>query len=193
MHLVLFVYNKNLQTVKTSGTFVLLLLLHRIDNLTGGATQAQCCPLQDFRTVATSCAKNHKVRSSSSSVIFNGSLHPKMLHYCPLLGLLLHHFQILRATGWVQYFSKTDKPLLSLHHDLSTQSPFQTSVVLPTTTLNILLWLTYFLQLISKRSMLSSITPITQPSRMFLHLKNSAIEKAMPCSYSTYNYLLPPI
>lgn len=47
--------------------------------------------------------------------------------------LLLHRFQNLRSSRWVQYFSKNEKPLLFLHHDLTTQLPFQTFLLCSTT------------------------------------------------------------
>lgn len=121
--------------------------------------------------------------SSSSSVKFNGSLHPKLLHYCHLLAVnlpsLLNPQILLMRPVFLKKRKTTPfpSPWLNL---LTTCSNVSSVPPLISPHIN-LLWLAYFLQLRSTCSTVSiALHPSHNPVRCYSILKRVPFKKQWP-------------
>lgn len=110
--------------------------------------------------------------SSSSSLVFNGSLHPTMLLYCHLLGYTA------TCSWWLWCFSETNFP--SSWFNWATTFSNLNCLLLSIPTLDILLWLTYFRQLISTRAIVSIALHRLRTVRCFTMLKGVPFKEQWP-------------
>lgn len=117
--------------------------------------------------------------SSSSSLVFNGSLHPTMLLYCHLLGCTATSFPYMLLMTLV--LLRNEFPLPSSWFNWATTFSNLNCLLVSIPTLNILLWLTYFRQLISTRAIVSiALHRLHKPVRCFPILKGVPFKEQWP-------------
>lgn len=117
--------------------------------------------------------------SSSSSLVINGSLHPTMLHYCHLLGYTATSFPYMLLMTLV--LLRNEIPFPSSWFNWATTFSNFNSLLVSISTLDILLWLTYFRQLISTRSIVSiALHRLHKPAGCFPMLKGVPFKEQWP-------------
>lgn len=135
--------------------------------------------LASFVSPGSSTTRRSIGSSSSSSLVINGSLHPTMLHYCHLLGYTATSFPYRLLMTLV--LLRNEIPFPSSWFNWATTFSNFNSLLVSISTLDILLWLTYFRQLISTRSIVSiALHRLHKPARCFPMLKGVPFKEQWP-------------